>query len=62
MNAELAAFVEQARRDRPLAWAAVERLQRACLSCPPVTPQGSLHALDVLRISHREAVAPTSGA
>ena len=46
-NAELASFVEQARRDRPVAWAAVERLKRACRSQQPLTPKDSA-ALDVV--------------
>lgn len=61
-DVELAAFVEGARRDRPVAWATVERLQRACRTHPPLTPEGSALAIDVLCSVHGEPAAPDSGA
>jgi hypothetical protein len=60
-DAELATFVEAARRDRPAAWAAVERLQRICRTHAPLTPEGSAHAVDVLCRIERQPVAPDSG-
>jgi hypothetical protein len=58
VDSELAAFVEGSRRNRPMAWAAVERLQRAYRVCQPSTSEGSVHAIEVLRRIDLTAAAP----
>ncbi len=60
-DAELATFVEAARRDRPAAWAVVERLQRICRAHSPLTPEGSAQAVDALRRIGRQPLASDSG-
>ncbi len=58
---ELAAFVEEARRERLLVWAAVESRQRACRTHRPLTAEGSADATEVLHRIDRDPAAPASG-
>ncbi len=58
---ELDAFVEEARRERLLVWAAVERRQRACRTHRPLTAEGSADATEVLHRIDGDPAAPASG-
>lgn len=61
LHAELAAFVEVSKRDRPTAWRRVEQLQRVCRSESPATAAGPALAAKAFEPSERASSGVTTG-